>query len=770
MLIPLAGGWPASSLAQSAAPLSLLTNAQQVLDLGIEGARRAPHPVHLRAVVTYPVINRNWFYAQDDTAGILVLCTNNLPQPTAGELVDVTGQAGPGLQAPHVFFGCYRVIGSAPLPSPLHPTPGRLASGKDFGQWVSLTGNVLDYFDYSNQLSLLLQEEDQHFVVNLRLDTPTACPPDWLGARVEVKGVCWTETRADGVPTAFRIHSPGTNMVTVLRPGSANLFALPRRPIASLTSQSGINEDRVRVVGRVTLSLPGQSLFLRDDTGAIQARLLRPISAPNYLYSINADTLFKDLPKHFPRESFARPRPYLQPVNPGDRVEVVGTPAPSGFGLLLADAEYRRLGPGDPPRPVELTSEDFLDWSHEGDLVTWRGKLIDQETIHASSKVEDLLVLREGNLRVQALLDGAGTRTLPSLPKNAWLQITGVCYNVADELKKIPTFRLLLRGPEDVTVLNQPPPWESWNIGRILMASVVLGVASLAWIGFLRHQVSRQTAQLARSNARLGAEVEERKCAQAELARTLATEKELNQLKSQFVSMVTHEIRTPLAHIQGSSDLLSRYLDRLPEEKRFQHFSFINSAVQRMGALMEDVLLFSKAEAGRMDFNPVTMDLEKLCRQIADEVLSATNRRCPVLLRVTGLAEPARGDENLLRHIFTNLLNNAVKYSPPGNPVEFSVMREGGQAVFTVQDRGMGIPEEDRKRLFTPFHRGKNVATLHGTGLGLVIVKHCVEQHGGQIEIESAENRGTRACVRLPLFSPAHTQFFIRCKNNSAST
>ena len=248
----------------------------------------------------------------------------------------------------------------------------------------------------------------------------------------------------------------------------------------------------------------------------------------------------------------------------------------------------------------------------------------------------------------------------------------------------------------------------------------------------------------------------------AELNVALAEEKELNRLKGNFISMVTHEIRTPLALILGSSEILSRYLDRLAPEKRAEHLKTIDSAVSRMSALLEDVLLFSKAEAGRMEFNPAALDLNNFCTQLVDETASATNRRCPIELHVGDIVEPARADENLLRHVFANLLANAVKYSPPGTPVQFSVTRDVGDAIFTVQDHGMGIPADDRKRLFTPFYRGKNVATIPGTGLGLVIVQHCVARHGGTIKIEGAENSGTTVTVRLPLFSPAHTEFIKR--------
>jgi signal transduction histidine kinase len=178
-------------------------------------------------------------------------------------------------------------------------------------------------------------------------------------------------------------------------------------------------------------------------------------------------------------------------------------------------------------------------------------------------------------------------------------------------------------------------------------------------------------------------------------------------------------------------------------------------------------LLFSKAEAGRMEFNPVALDVKTFCATLTDELLSATSRRCPIEL-ACDISEPARADEKLLRHVLSNLIANAVKYSPPGTPVTFSVSRDGGDAIFIVQDRGMGIPEDDRKRLFTPFYRGKNVATIQGTGLGLVIVKHCVERHGGTIEVDSAEKFGTTVSVRLPLFSPAHTEFIKRISQDKS--
>lgn len=245
----------------------------------------------------------------------------------------------------------------------------------------------------------------------------------------------------------------------------------------------------------------------------------------------------------------------------------------------------------------------------------------------------------------------------------------------------------------------------------------------------------------------------------AELNIVLAGEREVNRLKSNFTFMVTHEIRTPLEVILSSAEILLRYLDRLSPEKRVKHLLTIRAEVQRMSSLMRDVLLFSRAEAGRIEFHPAPLDLNNLCTQIVDEIQSATRRRCPIQLQVGESLESARADENLLRHTFANLLNNAVKYSPAGTLVSFFVSREDGTAIFIIQDSGMGIPETDFQRLFTPFHRGKNVATIQGTGLGLVIVKHCVERHGGTISIQSRPGAGTTISVRLPLFSPALTEF-----------
>jgi PAS domain S-box-containing protein len=246
--------------------------------------------------------------------------------------------------------------------------------------------------------------------------------------------------------------------------------------------------------------------------------------------------------------------------------------------------------------------------------------------------------------------------------------------------------------------------------------------------------------------------ITDRKRAEAELLKAIAREKELGRLRSNFVSMVSHEFRTPLGIIMSSAEILADYLDRLAPEERGEHLHSIARNAKRMGGMMEEVLVLGRLDAGKMDFKPVALDLRGLCVRLVDEVLSATDRRCPIELRAAELAGEAQADEGLVRHILTNLLTNAVKYSESGSHVEFTINRNGTDAICVVRDRGIGVPDEDREWLFNAFQRGRNVGQRPGTGLGLVIVKRCVELHGGEINLESQPGEGTTVTVRLPLF------------------
>ena len=248
-------------------------------------------------------------------------------------------------------------------------------------------------------------------------------------------------------------------------------------------------------------------------------------------------------------------------------------------------------------------------------------------------------------------------------------------------------------------------------------------------------------------------DISERKQAEAELQKALAREKELGQLKSNFVSMVSHEFRTPLGVIMSSAEILEAYLDQLDPAERREQLQSIQKNTRRMANLMEEVLLLGMVEAGKMDFKPSALDLRLFCTRLFDELQTATERKCPLVFNASNVPAEAFADERLLRHIFGNLVGNAIKYSPPGIPVEIDVRPEGREAICFIRDRGPGIPTEDQGRLFDAFYRGSNVRDVPGTGLGLTIVKRCVELHRGRIEIESAAGTGTTVILSLPLFN-----------------
>jgi PAS domain S-box-containing protein len=243
-----------------------------------------------------------------------------------------------------------------------------------------------------------------------------------------------------------------------------------------------------------------------------------------------------------------------------------------------------------------------------------------------------------------------------------------------------------------------------------------------------------------------------RKKSESEIREALEQQKALNELRSRFVAMTSHEFRTPLAAILSAEELLRHYGDRLPPAERIEVLDSIAAGVQRMSRMMDRVLLLGKADAGMLEFEPRQLELAPLCRQLVEEARAQQPEQAnEVALQVGDGAGRGVYDEKLLRHIFSNLLSNALKYSPGGGAVRFDVRREGASTVFEVADSGIGIPPDEVTHLFETFHRASNVGAIQGTGLGLAIVKNAVEKHGGAIEVTSALGEGTSFTVRLPV-------------------
>ena len=259
-------------------------------------------------------------------------------------------------------------------------------------------------------------------------------------------------------------------------------------------------------------------------------------------------------------------------------------------------------------------------------------------------------------------------------------------------------------------------------------------------------------------------DISDRKRAEADIRRTLEQQQLLNELKSRFVTMASHEFRTPLASILSSSELLEHYSHKWSEEKKLSHLYRIQSSVKHMTGLLNDVLLLGKAEAGKLTLKPRQFNLVQFCQELVEEIKLTTTTH-QIILEVEHCSRDSGGcdwktdgdkcgvvymDDKIVRHIVTNLLSNAVKYSPKSDRVIFKVICQSQQAIFRVRDFGIGIPPEDRNQLFDSFHRANNVGSIPGTGLGLPIVKRSVDLHNGTISLESKMGVGTIFTVTLP--------------------
>jgi PAS domain S-box-containing protein len=250
-------------------------------------------------------------------------------------------------------------------------------------------------------------------------------------------------------------------------------------------------------------------------------------------------------------------------------------------------------------------------------------------------------------------------------------------------------------------------------------------------------------------------DITERKKADDEIQKALAKEKELGELKTRFVSATSHEFRTPLTSIMTSAELLEHYSQRYSEEKKKEILQRIQTSVKYMSNLLDDILIIGRADAGKLQYNPVALDLVAESREALDEVKFELTSRHRVEFTVHGIPAIGQVDPISFKRILVNLLSNAIKYSPDGGLIGLDLnFQPEGQVEIRVSDQGIGILPEDREHLFEVFHRGRNVGLLAGTGLGLSIVKHNVELQKGTIKVDSIPNYGTIFTIMLPLALP----------------
>lgn len=266
----------------------------------------------------------------------------------------------------------------------------------------------------------------------------------------------------------------------------------------------------------------------------------------------------------------------------------------------------------------------------------------------------------------------------------------------------------------------------------------------------LERRVAERTAQLAAANQELQSEVVRRNRAEEKALRALDQEKELSDLKSRFISMTSHEFRTPLSMILSSAQLLEQYCHQLATERVLNHLRRIQANAKQMSDLLDDVLIVAKSDVGKLTFTPGPLDILRFCEELVEEVQLTIGAGHTVTFVHRGQCPDVSMDESLLRQILYNLLSNAIHYSDPGSTVHFELTCSDDRVTFRVSDQGIGIPPEEQERLFEAFHRASNAGHIPGTGLGLTIVKRAVDLHGGTITISSQVGKGTTFTVTIP--------------------
>lgn len=266
-------------------------------------------------------------------------------------------------------------------------------------------------------------------------------------------------------------------------------------------------------------------------------------------------------------------------------------------------------------------------------------------------------------------------------------------------------------------------------------------------------QLNEAIANLRKTNGSLNQEVSKRKKTEAEIKALLEKEIELGALKSRFVSMASHEFRTPLSGILSSASLISKYTDEEGNEKRIKHIDRIKSSVQNLTNILNDFLSLDKLQSGKVSLHPSEFSIHELVTEIQEEMQGLISDDRSIAYTHSGDEVTIHIDRNIMKNVLLNLVSNAIKYSNPGTVIKIRTGILSKQLNLEVEDSGIGIPKADQKHMFERFFRAQNATNIKGTGLGLNIVRRYLDLLGGTIDFKSIEGVGTTFIVSTPIKS-----------------
>ena len=267
----------------------------------------------------------------------------------------------------------------------------------------------------------------------------------------------------------------------------------------------------------------------------------------------------------------------------------------------------------------------------------------------------------------------------------------------------------------------------------------------------LEEKIYARTTELHKTVSDLKGEIEKRVKAEFKLKKALKKEKELNELKTKFLSLVSHEFKTPLSGILNASVLIGKYTKSEMQDKRDKHLLTIKNKVYYLNGILNDFLSIERLESGKVKYKLTNFKLSKVVNEVVynANMLLKSGQRINYPLNIDDLT--IYQDEKIIELVLSNLLNNAIKYSPENTTIDFKIKQKSNEFIFEINDEGIGIPYEDQKHIFERYFRAENALTNEGTGIGLNIVKGHLESLGGAIKFISVRDKGTTFTVKLPL-------------------